>query len=226
MKQSLRHILLLISVIAGGITGASAQIADVVNGLTNVAIPAMRRGSGYKGYIEADFTEGFGRYRSNFVTLATSQGYMVNKWLYVGAGIGVDFLWSTVDTGWGSDWSASNPEWYAHEHTSTAVMIPVFTDFRFIIGGISNTSLYFNLRLGMAFLCTDSYVQIRDGYLTNRSYFYTQPAIGVRIPVSNDTPKKAIDIGIHYRLMASDYWANWQHNATINGIGVNIVYEW
>lgn len=205
---------------------AQAQIGEIVNGLTNVALTAIRGGAGYKGYIEADYTQGFGRYRSNFLTVATSQGYKFNDWFYLGAGIGVDFLWSTVDTGWGNDWAASNPQWYAHEHTSSAVMIPVFTDFRFSIGKITDVSFFINMRLGAAFLCTDSYVQIRDGYLTNQNYFYMQPAFGVRIPISKTKPKQALDIGIHYRLMTSNYWSNWQYNATINGLGLNVSYEW
>lgn len=210
----------------GSVLPVSAQYGEIVNGVTNVMMPAVRGGAGYKGFIEADYTQGFGRYRSNFVTLATSQGYMFNSWFYMGAGIGVDFLWSTVDTGWGNDWADTYPEWYKHEHTSSAVMIPVFTDFRFLLGDMSSTSFFLNLRLGAAFLCSDSYIQIRDGYLTNTNYFYCQPSIGIRIPVNSTNPRQAVDVGIHYRLMTSDYWSNWQYNATINGLGINISYEW
>lgn len=209
-----------------GMIPARAQIGDIVNGLTNVALPAIQQGPGYKGYVESDFTLGVGNYRSNFLTLATSQGYKFNDWFYMGAGIGVDFLWSTVNSGWGDGWADQNPDWYAHEHTKTAVMIPVFSDFRFILGAQTDVGFFINLRLGAAFLCSDSYVQIRDGYLTNRNYFYFQPAFGLRIPVNSTNPRQAIDIGIHYRLMTSDYWSTWQHDATINGLGLNITYEW
>lgn len=94
---------LLIGILAGvgGMLPVSAQIGEIVNGLTNVALPAIRQGNGYKGYLEADCTIGVGNYRSNFLTLATSQGYKFTDWLYMGAGIGVDLLWSTVNTGWG-----------------------------------------------------------------------------------------------------------------------------
>ena len=210
----------------GSALPASAQWGEIVNGMTNVALPTIRQGARYKGYLEADFTMGVGNYRSNFVTVGTSQGYMFNDWFYLGAGIGVDLLWSTVTKGWGDDWAADNPDWYAHEHTSSAVMIPVFTDFRFILGDTSKTAFFVNMRVGAAFLCSDSYIRIRDGYLTNQSYFYFQPAVGVRIPVNRTKPRQAIDIGLHYRLMTSDYWSNWQHDATINGLGVNISYEW
>lgn len=219
-------LLICMMVAVGSSVPAAAQIGDIVNGLSNVALPMIQRGAGYKGYLEADFTMGVGNYRSNFVTLATSQGYKFSDWFYMGAGIGVDLLWSTVNSGWGDSWADSNPDWYAHEHTNSAVMIPVFTDFRFILGEQTFTAFFINLRLGAAFLCSDNYIQIRDGYLTNREYFYFQPALGVRIPVSKTMPRQAIDIGIHYRLMTSDYWSNWQYNATINGLGINVSYEW
>lgn len=219
---------LLIGLLAGiGLAlPVPAQIGEIVNGLTNVALPMIQRGEGYKGYLETDFTVGVGNYRSNFLTLATSQGYKFNSWFYMGAGIGVDFLWSTVNTGWGADWINNNPDWYAHEKTSSAVMIPVFTDFRFILGQQTETAFFVNVRVGAAFLCSDSYVKIRDGYLTSRNYFYLQPAFGVRIPINRTKPRQALDVGLHYRLMTSDYWSSWQHNASVNGLGVNISYEW
>lgn len=205
---------------------ANAQIGEIVNGLTNVAIPALTRGAGYKGYLEADLTFGVGTYRTNFLTLATSQGYKFNDWFYMGAGIGVDFLWSKINGGWGEHWADQRPEWYRHEHTTSAVMIPVFTDFRFIFGSQTQTSFFLNFRLGAAFLCSEDYVQIRDGYLTNRDYFYFQPAVGVRIPINRTKPRQAIDVGLHYRLMTGNYWSNWQRTASINGLGLNISYEW
>lgn len=210
----------------GSILPGRAQIGEIVNGLTNVALPAITQGAGYKGYLEADFTAGVGNYRTNFVTVATSQGYQLNNWFYMGAGIGVDMLWSTVNKGWANGFIGQDPSWNDHQYTSSAVMIPVFTDFRFILGDQRSTSFFVNFRLGAAFLCSDSYIKIRDGYLSNREYFYFQPAIGVRVPVSSTKPRQALDIGIHYRLMTSNYWNNWQYNATINGLGVNIGFEW
>lgn len=219
---------LLIGLLAGlgSVLPVSAQYGEIVNGLTNVALPLIRQSAGYKGYVEADYTQGFGNYRSNFLTLATSQGYKFSDWFYMGAGIGVDLLWSKVDGGWGSGQQGPGQEWRSHELTSSAVMIPVFTDFRFILGDQTNASFFINLRVGAAFLCSDSYVEIRDGYLTDRNYFYFQPAVGVRIPVNRTRPRQALDVGLHYRLMTSDYWSNWQYNAAINGIGLNISYEW
>lgn len=221
-----KKLLIGLTALIGSVFPASAQFGEIVNGLTNMALPILRQGAGYKGYLEADYTMGVGNYRTNFISFATSQGYKVNKWLYIGAGVGVDLLWSTINNGWGSDWAADNPDWVAHEKTTSAWMIPVFTDFRFILPGMTDTSFFFNVRLGAAFLCSDSYVQIRNGYLTDNKYFYMQPAFGLRIPICKTKPKQAVDIGIHYRLMTSDYWSVWQYSAAINGLGLNISYEW
>lgn len=219
---------ILIAMMAAGLmtTTASAQYSDIVNGITNAMMPALSGAASYKGFVETDFTLGVGKYRTSSASIATSQGYKFNEWFYMGAGIGVDLLWSTYETGWGDDWAASNPAWFAHEHTSTAVMIPVFTDFRFMLGSMTSTSFFINLRVGASFLCSDSYIKIRNGYLTNQNYFFFQPAFGVRIPVSLSNPKQAIDIGLHYRLTTSDYWSTWQYNATLNGIGLNVAFEW
>lgn len=220
-KSLLSTILVFLS-----ISPSYGQIADIVNGLTNAAMPAIRGGNGYKGYVETDYTQGFGNYRSNFATLATTQGYMFNDWLFVGAGIGVDLLWSKVDKGWGENLNQFPPQWQSHEIVNHAVMIPVFTDFRFILGQQTTPSFFLNLRVGAAFLCSDDYVKIANGYLTNQNYFYFQPAVGVRVPINKTKPRQAVDFGIHYRLMTSNYWSNWQRNAAINGLGVNVSYEW
>ena len=76
---------LLISLLAGlgCVLPVSAQYGEIVNGLTNVAMPIIRQGNGYKGYVEADYTQGFGNYRSNFLTFATSQGYQFADWFYI-----------------------------------------------------------------------------------------------------------------------------------------------
>jgi hypothetical protein len=197
-----------------------------VNGLTNVALPAIRQGNGYKGYLEADCTIGVGNYRSNFLTLATSQGYKFTDWFYMGAGIGVDLLWSTVNTGWGNDWATSNPDWAAHEKTSSAVMIPVFTDFRFNIGSPKGISFFADVRLGASFLVTNSDLRINEGYITNNEYFYLRPSIGIHIPVNPEKNTSAFNIGISYQLLTANYWDSWQRNTTLNALGVNASYEW
>lgn len=230
MKTQLKIWIALLALLFAGILTSSAEYNEVVNGMKNRSIVPTREGNtshrGYKGFVEADCTIGYGNYRSNFATLATSQGLMATDWLYLGAGIGMDLAWSTVNAGWGRRPSRYSREWYRHETTDFALMIPIFSDFRFIFGKTTDLSLFLNMRLGAAFLCSDNYLRIKDGFLSDKSYFYMQPAIGVRIPIRKTKPRQAMDIGIHYRVMTAKYRSDWQQNANINGLGLNISYEW
>lgn len=205
---------------------ASAQYSDIINGIANVLNPALSRSQSYKGFVEADYTQGFGNYRTNFATLSTSQGYQFSDYFYMGAGIGVDLFWSTVDEGWGNSWKPQRPDSQYNSYTSAAVMIPVFTNARLTLGDRSKASFFADLKVGAAFLCTSSYVKIRDGYLTNTNYFYLQPSVGVRIPVNKTHPRQAVNIGLHYRLITSDYWSGYQATVPLNGAGLNASFEW
>lgn len=205
---------------------AEAQYSKIANGLTNVLMPAVSGASNYKGFIEADYTQGIGYYRSNFATISTTQGYQFNNWFYMGAGLGVDFMWSYVQDDWGHTWQPGNPGWNNKDYASKAVMIPVFSDFRFTLGSRRQTSFFIDLKVGASFLCSDSNVKIRNGYLTNNSYFYLQPAIGLRIPVNSNDSRKAVNIGLHYKLITADYWGGWQSHIVQNGLGANLSFEW
>lgn len=108
---------------------ASAQYSNIANGLTNVLMPALSGSNSYKGFVDVAYTQGVGRYRSNFATISTSQGYQLNSWLFMGAGIGVDLMWSYVNDDWGNGWSQSNMDRYDDTYVSKAVMIPNFYRF-------------------------------------------------------------------------------------------------
>lgn len=205
---------------------ARAQYSNIANGITNVLMPALSGANSYKGFVEADYTQGVGRYRTNFATISTSQGYQMTDWLFMGAGIGVDMLWSQTNDNWGADWGPSNPDRYDGDYYSKAVMIPVFTDFRFNIGSRTSTSFFIDLKVGAAFLANNNHVKIRNGYLTNTSYFYLQPALGLRIPTSPRNARQAFNIGIHYRLITSDYWSGYQSSIVLNGLGAGVSFEW
>ena len=56
---------------------ARAQYSNIANGITNVLMPALSGANSYKGFVEADYTQGVGRYRTNFATISTSQGYQM-----------------------------------------------------------------------------------------------------------------------------------------------------
>lgn len=223
MKKTLFISTIMVAVTA---LSATAQYSQVINGALNTLSPALSGSGRYKGFVEADYTQGLGKYRSNFATITTSQGYQMNDWFFMGAGIGVDLLWSHYNDNWGSHWKPDAPNWDNQSYTSTAVMIPIFTDFRFNIGGWTGPSFFIDVKLGASFLCTNDYVKIRDGYLTNTSYFFLQPALGLRIPVNANNPRQAINIGLHYKLLTSDYWSGYQSSVVLNGLGANISYEW
>lgn len=221
-----KNLLMAACAITIGCASATAQYSDIANGIANVLMPAVSGAANYKGFVEADYTQGVGNYRSNFASLSTTQGYQFNNWFYMGAGIGVDILWSYYNDNWGDSWENVTPGWNEKDYCSTAVMIPVFTDFRFTTTNRQATGFFFDLKIGASFLCTDNYVKIRNGYLTSNSYFFLQPAVGVRIPINSNNLRQAVNIGLHYRLLTSDYWGGYQSDIVLNGLGVNVSFEW
>lgn len=207
---------------------AFSQFYEIANQIPSLISPALSGSLNYKGFIEAGYTQGLGKYKANFLEFSTSQGFRYSNWFYMGVGLGVDLLFSETSDNWGESWTPDNDFNTNHSSMTSAVMIPVFTDFRFNIGnGSSNSaSFYLDLKIGCSFLCSNDYVRINNGYLTNQQYFYLHPSAGVRIPVSSKNPKQAFDIGVAYKLLTSNYWSSWNRNVTLNSIGANIAFEW
>ena len=212
---------------------ASAQYYEIANQLPQMISPVLSGSFNYKGFIEGGYSQGFGNCKANFAEISTSQGFQYANWFYMGVGLGVDVLFSDVDDGWNSgQWGNPSDFDYNHSSRTTAVMIPLFTDFRFTIGGnpytgkpMTRPAFFIDLKVGCSFLCSDDYIRIHNGYLTSQQYFYLKPSIGVRIPV-NGSSKQAVDIGVSYKLLTSNYWSSWSRNVTLNSVGVNIAYEW
>lgn len=204
---------------------ASAQYYEIANRIPSLIQPALSGSGQYKGFIEAGYSKTLGNYDADFLELSTSQGFQYNSWFYMGVGLGVDVLFSHKNDDWGSDWE--NPSYGSDRgSTTTAAMIPLFTDFRFNIGGNSGASFFIDMKVGCSFLLGNKYISIGDGYLTNQEYFYLRPSIGMRIPTNSRNPKQAVDIGINYRLLTSNYWNSWSRNITLNSIGVSPAFEW
>ncbi len=204
---------------------ASAQYYEIANSIPSLIQPALSGSGQYKGFIEAGYSKTLGNYDADFLELSTSQGFQYNSWFYMGVGLGVDVLFSHKNDDWGSDWE--NPSYGSDRgSTTTAAMIPLFTDFRFNIGGNSGASFFIDMKVGCSFLLGNKYISIGDGYLTNQEYFYLRPSIGMRIPTNSRNPKQAVDIGINYRLLTSNYWNSWSRNITLNSIGVSLAFEW
>lgn len=200
---------------------AKAQYYEIANQLTNLISPALSGAGSYRGYVELSGLPGFGTNRANFVELSTSQGFRYNSWFYMGAGLGVDVVRSTVSDLYLYDRPAST------SLTQTKCMVPVFSDFRFFIGPESGISAYIDLKLGAAWLIGSGYLQLNEGYMTGGTQFYLKPSVGVRIPVRKGDTKHAFNAGLTYQLLTSNNsWLTGNGNATLNNIGITVAYEW
>lgn len=200
-----------------------AQIYSAINTLQSVISPALSGSGRYKGYIEAGYSHALGKYNGDFIEISTSQGYQYNSWFYMGAGLGVDVLFSHPGENSGE---MQTPPPGGRPVTKTAPMLPLFADFRFLIGDTSNVSFFLDLKVGCSFLLTNRNIAINDGYLTNREYFFLNPSIGVRVPCNKKHPKQAIDVGVKYKLLTSNYWYNYNNNITLQALGAFIAFEW
>ena len=205
----------------------SAQYYEIANRLPGLIRPALSGSLNYKGFIEAGYSKTLGNYNADFLEISTSQGFTYSSWFYMGVGIGVDVLFSHKNDNWGTNWQYDEPGFDTqHSSTTTAAMLPLFTDFRFNIGDTSSASFFIDLKVGCSFLLSKNYISIGDGYLTNQQYFYLRPSIGIRIPTNSQNPRQAVNIGINYRLLTSNYWNSRSRNVTLNGLGASLSYEW
>ena len=211
---------------------ASAQYYEIANQLPSLISPILQGGVNYKGFVELSGTAGIGDSRANFVGISTSQGFRYADWFFMGVGIGVD-----VAIARDQDRSQIQPRDYGyndypgywdHSYSKTKCMIPVFTDFRFNIGGMQNTSCFIDLKVGAAWLIGNSYLGLSNGACLNTdTQFYLKPTVGVRIPVNKQNPNQAFNIGVTYQLLTSNnnyYW--YDNGVTLSNIGVTVGYEW
>lgn len=223
MKTKIAIISLLISATSFLSQNADAQYYEAANALQSLLRPALSGSGRYKGFVEAGYSHTLGNYKGDFIELSTSQGYQYNNWFFMGAGLGVDILFSQKNDSWGDN-LVTPPS--SKPYTLTAPMLPIFTDFRFNIGNSTSVSFFLDLKVGCSFLLTNKYVAIGDGYLTNREYFFLDPSLGVRIPVNKKKPKQAFDFGVRYKLLTSNYWYQYNNNITLQSLGAFIAFEW
>ncbi len=205
---------------------ANAQYYEIANQIPRLISPALSGSFNYKGFLEAGYSKTFGSYDADFLEISTSQGFRYADWFYMGVGIGVDVLFAHKNEHWG-EWGDSYSG-FDHNHSSTtsAAMLPIFSDFRFNIGGADSASFFIDLKIGCSFLLSRDYIEIGGGYLTNQQYFYLRPAVGIRIPTNANNPKQAVNLGVTYKLLTSNYWSSWERNITLNSLGAMISYEW
>lgn len=220
MKKIYAIILLFV---AASSLSCDAQIYEAINTLQSVIRPAISGSGRYKGYVEAGYSHTLSHYNGDFIEISTSQGYQYNSWFYMGAGLGVDLLLSHPGEHWNE---METPVPGNRPFTKTAPMLPLFADFRFLIANSSSISFFLDLKIGCSFLLTNKNIAIGDGFLTNREYFFLDPSIGLRLPCNKKNPKQAVDVGVKYKLLTSNYWYNYNNNITLQSIGAFIGFEW
>lgn len=220
MKKIYASASILLASLFGTSVPASAQYYEIANQIPQLISPALQGGINYKGFAEVGYVKGVGVNNVDFLSFSTSQGFKYRNWFFMGAGIGVDVAFSGV--------SEVNSVPSQYNYTTTAVMIPIFTDFRFNIGNSTSTSFFADIKLGCSFLAGNTFLQVNNGYLSSQEYFYFKPSVGVRIPLQsqNKNGKKAFNIGLTYQLLTSNYWYNYNSNVTLNALGLDASFEW
>lgn len=207
-------------------SSASAQYYELANQITNMIQPALSGSMRYKGFVDVSGTGGIGTNRANFFGVSTTQGFMYADWFFMGAGVGVDVV-TGQDTGYDGNMDQTGPWWSQNATSKTRVMLPVFSDFRFIIGGMTKTSFFIDLKMGASWLLGNRYLELHDQRLNTAAQFYLKPSVGVRIPTNKNNPKQAVNVGLTYQLITSDNNFGWYGNSvTLNNLGATVAYEW
>lgn len=227
VTKSLRRIIAVVvgMIIFGVGQQAKAQYYEIANQLPGVISPALSGSMNYKGFIELSGVAGFGDNRANIIGVTTSQGFQYSSLFFMGAGLGVEVAMTNSDM-LSSD--VGQARYREHSNSSTKVMIPVFSDFRFNFGNTGGVSFFADVKLGAIWLIGNSYLRLQEGCMTGDAQFYCKPALGVRIPVSSTNQRQAVNIGVAYELITSDnnynYWND--NNITLNCLGVSLSFEW
>ena len=220
MNMKKKYAIILLALISFLLpSNGAAQYTNIVNQAASLMQTAMMGGMRYRGYVEASYTGGFGNLQADFVGISTVQGVQYADWFFMGAGLGVDLVYSKVGKG--------PNEWNYNRTTRTSgAMIPLFTDFRFNIGGNTGPSFFIDIKAGGSFLIGKNYLAIENGYINGSEYFMLKPSIGLRVPVSKNG-KRLMNIGLTYQLLTCNYW--WYNNSnsgTLNSLGGTVSYQW
>lgn len=207
----------------GAASAASAQYYAIANQVQNLLSTALSGSFRYKGFVDASATAGIGDKRANFLGVSTTQGFQYASWFFMGAGLGVDValsrnVESNIDYG---------DMRYSRDH-KTKAMIPLFSDFRFTIGGDKGVAAFIDIKAGATWLIGHGDLLLDDGAtLGHSAQFYLKPSIGIRIPTNSSNTRQAINIGFTYQLITSDNnYGYYDDNVSLNNLGMTIAYEW
>lgn len=225
--NTLRRIVMVIALLATAKV-ASAQYYNIINQATGMLGNALQGGFNYKGYVETKYIKGIGENNGDFVGLSTSQGFMYGQRFFMGLGAGVDLLMAHVDN---DAWQGPQGDDIDKGVTKNGCVVPLFTDFRLIVGPLNDINCQLGLKVGCSFLLSDDYIRVNRGYITSNECFFLMPSIGVRIPVSDSNPKQAFTLNVAYQLITPTYrtWWNGYYNdesITLNGFGLTCSFEW
>lgn len=226
------RLLIISSLIIGCAVPAHAQYYQMANQLTQMISPALSGSFRYRGFADASYLTGIGTNGCSFLEFSTTQGFKYGSWFFMGVGAGVDVMFSdakgnqpTNDWRPGNQGGNFNPDYSRRE---TGVIIPLYSDFRFNIGNEKNVSAFIDLRVGASFLVGRNYIQTPDGILNNSEGLYFKPSAGIRIPMNDADSRQALNIGVSYQLISTNYWS-WSgiyNGTTVNALGVSVGYEW
>ena len=194
-----------------GIT-ANAQYYGFGNQLRDMISPALSGSFNYKGYVDASYLRGLGDDRFDIASVTTTQGFKYSSWFFMGAGAGVDLIIPSLD--------------YDYDQ-NPIVMVPLFADFRFMIGRSDRVSVNIDLRLGAAFNFAETF-PTNNGFIYEDECLYFRPSLSLRIPVNKGNSKQAINIGVTYQLIMTEYSGNrgWDDDKCFNNVGAIIGFEW
>ncbi len=224
MKKFFAYLSLFTSLFFGA-SNAKAQYYQIAEQIPDLLRPALSGAFNYKGIVEAHYLKGIGANNVDFAGISTSQGFKYGSWFFMGAGLGVEGAFSHLS----DNFAFADSPIYGQTYSTSAVMIPIFTDFRFNIGSQTSTSFFAGIKLGCSFLASTNNLKVNNGYMTSQQYFMLRPSMGVRIPLqtsNNNNGKQAFNIGITYQLLTSNYWYNYYSNISVNSLGLDVSFEW
>ena len=196
----------------------SAQYTSIVNQAANILQTAVTGGFRYKGFVDASYTGGFGELQANFLGFSTVHGFQYADWFFMGAGLGVDYVYSSIGERYDGVAGGRGVR-------TKGAMVPVFTDFRFNIGKATSASFFIDVKAGGSFLMGRKYLAIENGYISGSEYFMLKPSVGVRVPVGKGG-RQAVNIGLTYQLLTCNYWYGHDGGGTLNSLGATASFEW
>lgn len=228
IKNIVRCLLLSTTVVIMVAPTAHSQYYEIASQLPGLISPALSGSMQYRGFVDAYGLAGLGNNRANIVGISTSQGFQYADWFFMGVGVGVEAVMARNNDALADPGPGWNNNYYYHSFDNNKAMIPVFTDFRFNIGGMTSTSFFIDLKVGAAWLLGDNYLGLNNRYISTATQFYLRPSLGVRIPIESKNCKHAVDIGLTYGLLTSNNNYGWygSGSASLSNLGVTISYEW